>query len=177
MHAFKLIELVVYVQNCGGGSTDALALAGTLGYLGPVSCDKFFGYTWWITWYVFFLTILIPILTAAGSLNKFRAGLLGLMGPATMLCGDAANTFNYWNHVPVGSTAVARARTMMAGCIVSAISLFVIIILVGIVDEKSERLETTGEPTGETYGGRYTQKPGTETSQYNPTFSQEAGEA
>ena len=105
-----------------------------------------------------------------GAISKFRAGLLGLLAPATMLVSDTANTYNYWNHVGLSGTTKSRAETIMAGSIISAIALYVIIILVGLADENAEKVETSGEPTGETYGGRYVPKPGTETTQYNPTF-------
>lgn len=36
--------------------------------------------------------MLIPIVIAAGALGKFRAGLIGLIAPCTVLLMDTANT-------------------------------------------------------------------------------------
>ncbi len=150
-------------ENCHASTPEALALAGTAGYLGPVECSKFYGYTWWITWYVFFLVILVPILAAKRQLGKFRGGLLGLLALGVMLVGDTANTYNLWNHLGFGRTAVDRARVMIAGSIIASIALYLLIFVVGIADEKGEKIETSGEPPAgeETYGGRYVPKPGT----------------
>ena len=91
-----------------------------------------------------------------------------------MLVGDTANTFLYWNHIGLSGTAESRARTMVAGTIVASISLYVLILIIGVADEKGEKIETTGEPTGETYGGRYVPKPGTEeTGTYSPAYAPE----
>jgi hypothetical protein len=140
-----------------------LALAGTAGYLGPVSCSKFYGYTWWIIWYVFLLLIVVPILAGKGSLGTFRGGLLGLLALGVMLVGDTANTFNLWNHLGFSGQTEDRARVMIAGSIFVSIALYLIILLVGVADEKGEKVETSGEPSAgeETYGGRYVSKPGT----------------
>ena len=105
--------------------------------------------------------VLVPILAGTKGLGKFRAGLLGMLALATMLVGDLANTFLYWNHLGMSKTAKDRARVMVAGAIISSIALYVIILLAGVVDEKGEKRENTGEPAGETYGGRYIPKPGT----------------
>ena len=128
--------------------------------------------------------MLIPALTAAKGLDKFRGGLIGLIALAVMLVGDATNTFYYWNHAGFSSTAKDRARTMLAGGIIASIALYVLLFLVGVADEKAEKVETTGEPTGETLGGRYQPKPGTEAAapagvsefgQYNPTYEEQGG--
>ena len=150
-------------QNCKSANPEALALAGTAGYLGPVQCSEFYGYTWWITWYVFLLLIVVPILAAKRSLHKFRGGLLALLALAVMLVSDTANTFNLWNHLGFGKTAVDRARVMIAGSIIVSIALYLLILLIGVADEKGEKVEMSGEPKQgeETYGGRYVPKPGT----------------
>jgi hypothetical protein len=149
------------LQNCSSASHSAVALAGTAGYLGPVSCSKFYGYTWWITWYIFLLLIVVPILAAKRSLGHFRGGLLGLLALGVMLVGDTANTFNLWNHLGFSKTAEDRARVMIAGTIIVSIAMYLLIMLIGIADEKGEKVQTSGEPTGETFGGRYVPKPGT----------------
>jgi len=52
---------------------------------------------------------------------------------------------------------------MIAGSIIASIALYLTILLVGIADEKGEKVETSGEPSKgeETYGGRYERGPGT----------------
>ena len=66
-----------------------------------------------------------------------------------------------WNHLGFSGQAIDRARVMIAGTIIATIGLYLTILLVGHADEKGEKIETSGEPTGETYGGRYVPKPGT----------------
>lgn len=163
-------------QNCSSAGHGALALTGAVGYLGPgLSCSKFYGFTWWVTWYVFFLVVLVPALAATGGVPKFRAGLLALLALAAMLVGDVASTFFYWKHLGVGGTPQDRAMTMLAGAIIASIALYLLILTVGVVDEKRERVEATGEPKGETYGGVYLPKEGTEPAggTFNATYEAE----
>ena len=38
-------------QNCSGSeANNPLLGAGTVAYLSPVPCSKFYRFTWWITW-------------------------------------------------------------------------------------------------------------------------------
>lgn len=149
-------------QDCGKGAHDSITFGGAAGYSGSVSCNTFYGYTWWIVWYVFLLVVTIPILTGLDKIGNFRAGLLGLIALAVMLVGDTTNTYLYWNHLGLGSTALSRARTMVAGGIIASIAFYILILLIGFADEKGEKVETSGEPTGETYGGRYMAGPAME---------------
>lgn len=41
-------------QACGSGDPNGLLTAGAAGYLAPVSCKKFFSYTWWVSCSVLF---------------------------------------------------------------------------------------------------------------------------
>jgi hypothetical protein len=158
-----LAAVAALQQDCTSTAPGALALAGTAGYLGPVSCSEIYGYTWWITWYVFLMLLVVPILAAKSSLHKFRGGLLGMLALAVMLVSDTANTFNIWNHLGFGKVAKDRARAMIAGSIIVSIALYLLICLIGVADEKGEKVEVSGEPKEgeETYGGRYVPKPGT----------------
>jgi len=112
------------------------------------------------------MLILVAGLVAAGTLSNFRAGTLGLLAIVTMLTGDTANTFYQFKYLGLSSTAVDRARTMLAGAIIASIGLYPMLMLIGFVDEKGEQVADTGEPGGETYGGRYAPKPGSEPTQY-----------
>lgn len=116
----------------------------------------------WITWYLFLLVLLVAGLAATKGFASFRAGALGLLALGTMLAGDTANTFLQWNHLGMTKTATDRARTTAAGAIIASIGLYILIILIGLVDEKGEKVAQTGEPKGQTYGGRYVPSPGTE---------------
>jgi hypothetical protein len=60
---------------------------------------------------------------------------------------------------------------MGAGAVIASVGMYLLIGLVGLVDEKEEKVETTGEPGGETYGGRYEPKPGA-TALYNPAYNE-----
>lgn len=96
-------------------------------------------------------------------MSKFRGGLLGLLALGVMLVGDTANTYKLWNHLGFSGRPLDRARVMIAGSIIVSIALYLLILLVGVADEKGEKMETSGEPSAgeETYGGRYAAKPGT----------------
>ena len=128
----------------------------------------------WITWYTFLLLILVPILAFTRAISSFRAGLLALLALGVMLLGDTANTYLYYNSLPaLDDTLSERARTMVAGAIISSIAIYLIIILAGIADEKGEKVEETGEPKGETYGGRFEPKAGTTGPYASPYTSPE----
>ena len=113
----------------------------------------------------------MPVLVATDSIQSFRGGILGLLALVTMLVGDTANTNMAGKHMNVRSSVEDRMNTLLAGCIVASIGLYSIIAVLGIVDEKQEMRKPTGEPTGETYGGRYETHP--QQTEYNPTFQTE----
>ncbi len=96
----------------------------------------------------------MPFLLAADGVASFRAGLLGLLAVTTMLVGDAANSFQAFSHLGLSGATAARARTFTAGSIIASVGLYALIMLAGVVDERSEGVVDTGEPHGETHGGR-----------------------
>ena len=67
---------------------------------GRVSCDKFFRYTWWITFFHFFVWLLVLAFLFTRTIHKFRAGLVGLLATVTVLLMDTANTYLYFKDVP-----------------------------------------------------------------------------
>ncbi|KAL4439221.1 hypothetical protein ABPG77_004123 [Micractinium sp. CCAP 211/92] len=146
-------------QNCAGGNTSNPILgAGSAAYLSPVPCGKFYRFTWWITWYLFAIVILLAILTIATAFHTFRAGLLGLCAPLLILLMDTCNTFFYFNGLNLSGTTKDRARVTLAGAIIATIALFALVLALGVFDEetgKANRRGGTGEPVGETYGGVY----------------------
>eukprot|EP00887_Chlorella_sp_A99_P005041 scaffold4.g5041.t1 len=150
-------------QNCGSSGADAITTAGAVGYLAPVSCDKFYRYTWWITWYLFLMVVLTPIVLAAGHLRFFRAGMVGLWAPLLVLLMDTANTYLYFNGLSsVSGTLLSRARVTVAGAVISSIGGFLVLVGLGVHDERgaAAAARATGEPKGETYGGVYQPSPG-----------------
>jgi hypothetical protein len=162
---------VLASQDCTNNFPNALLAAGAVGFLGPVTCSYFFAYTWWITWFLLLNLLLVLFLVSSNKLHTFRAGMLGLLALATMLVGDMANTYFAGKHLGLPSATRDRANTMLAGAIVASIGLYPMIALIGFVDEKEEMALPTGEPTGDTYGGRYQSKPGE--AAYNPAFEPE----
>lgn len=64
---------------------------------------------------------------------------------------------------------------MGTGAIIASFGLFLLIGSIGLVDEKEERVETTGEPKGVTYGGRHVPPPGA--ASFNPTYNEPVGQA
>ena len=96
----------------------------------------------------------MPLLLAGDGVAAFRAGLLGLLAVTTMLVGDAANTFQAFSHLGLAGATAARARTFTSGAIVASVGLYALIMLAGVVDEGKEGVVDTGEPRGETRGGR-----------------------
>lgn len=143
-------------QNCTSGPNGyAVNVRQLAGYLGIASCSQVYAYTWFIVWFAFFMLVLTPILALTGKLSKFRAGFIGLLAPAIMLLGDMSNTFIYYTDLDFNSTAVARARTITAGAVITSIGLYLVLICSGFVDEDKEKSEKSGQPTGAVYGGRY----------------------
>lgn len=143
-------------QNCTSGPNGyAVNIRQLAGYLGIASCSKVYAYTWFITFYAFFMLVLTPILVVTGKLSKFRAGFIGLLAPLIMLLGDMSSTFIYYTDLDFNSTAVARARTTTAGAVITSIGAYLVLICSGIVDEDKEKSEKSGQPTGAVYGGRY----------------------
>lgn len=159
------------LQNGCGSNFRANVTAGAVaGYLGPAPCSRYYGYTWWIVWFLFFVLVLVPCLLVMDGIRSFRAGTLALLALVTMLVGDTANTYFAGKHLNLRSTIEDRTNTLLAGSIIASVGLYCMIIVLGIVDEKQETRKPTGEPTGETYGGRYQSQP--EQTEYtsNPTF-------
>ncbi|KAI3428485.1 hypothetical protein D9Q98_007310 [Chlorella vulgaris] len=125
-------------QDCGASNVNALGVAGTAGYLAPVACDNFYEYTWWHVWYLFAMwAIVIPVFLAAGWVHKWRMGLIGMLIPLVVLLQYTCDTFlGLWESGPIGSQTESRAKALFAGSLISAISVYCLIILFGVYDEK-----------------------------------------
>lgn len=166
-----LLSGIAALQNDCNKGHNALVSAAVAGFMGQVPCKKFYGYSWWIVWYAFLILLLVPILLARHSLHHFRAGALALIALLTMLLGDLTNTFLYYNNLNIPGAGGSRARVTVAGGIVTSIACYLMLILMGVVDEKKETKPSSGEPTGETMGGRFVPKSGTSMT-YNPTYNE-----
>jgi hypothetical protein len=150
-----LAALSALQNGCAGRGPNALLAAGAAGFLGAVECGSFYAYSWFILWLLFTVAVVLaPLLLAADGVASFRAALLGLLAVTTMLVGDAANSFQAFSHVGLSGETAARARTFTAGSIIASVGLYALILLAGVVDERSEGVVDTGEPRGETRGGR-----------------------
>ena len=62
-------------------------MAGTAGYLAPISCDNFYNYAWWVRgihchWHCS-SSMLRPLWS--GWVHKWRMGLIGLLIPLVVL--------------------------------------------------------------------------------------------
>ncbi|KAI3428486.1 hypothetical protein D9Q98_007311 [Chlorella vulgaris] len=140
-------------QNCNSSNaSNPLLGAGTVAYLSPVTCSKFFRFTWWITWYLFAILIVLAAFAATRAFHTFRRA----SAPLLVLLMDTANTYFYFNGLDIDGTLKARARVTLAGAIIACVALGALLLVIGIFDEAqgvAARRGGTGEPKGETYGG------------------------
>lgn len=128
--------------SCGGSDANLLLSGGSAGYNGAVSCDVYFSYSWWFVFYNLFVLIVSSI-ALAGSLAKFRPGLVALQAVAAMQAIVLANNYLYFNDLAIESgTLVARAKVAVAGAVIKAIASLLFIAAVGARDE----WETVFEP-------------------------------
>ncbi|KAL4439218.1 hypothetical protein ABPG77_004120 [Micractinium sp. CCAP 211/92] len=123
-------------QDCS--KSNVTVVAGTVGYLAPISCGRFYSYAWWTTWYAFAMLIVVPIFLAAGWVHKWRMGLIGLLIPLVVLLQYTCDTFlGLWETGPQGGSQEARSKALFSGSIISVISVYIIIILLGVFDERA----------------------------------------
>ena len=106
------------VQNCGGTDANAFESGGAAGYNAPISCDVFFSYAWWITFYNL-AVIVVTIAALIGFIQRFRPGVIILLAISLMQNLDTANNYLFYNYVETGSgTFDASARVATAGAII-----------------------------------------------------------
>lgn len=149
--AFVLIlSATAALQNdCGGAGTNRLW--GGTGYFAPTSCSKFYRYPWWITFYTLFVLLLTLAFVAIRKVHAFRTALVGLLAVLTLLLMDSTNTFFGAKELAEGQNisgaSKARARVWMAGGIIGSFASFVLIMLLGIHDERQPISERGVEMT------------------------------
>ena len=131
--------------SCGG--TNVQSVGGLAGYNAPISCDHFFGYTWWITFYNLGFVLAAIGTMATGNMSRFRPGLIGLGAIAAMQAMVCANTFLSLNQLNIDSeTFKTRARVTVAGAVIKAIATLLFLIFAGMRDEKDTWVEETTQP-------------------------------
>lgn len=137
----SLILLLVGVSgvqhNCGSAGANVITTGGGIGYFAPISCDRFFGMTWWITAYIFVLTGVIPVVLGAGQVHRWRYGLIGLTVVGCYLLMVTANSYHLLYKV-TGSNFNAYAKTIMSGSIIGSVASFGLIALFGIREESAK---------------------------------------
>ena len=129
------------MQKCGGADANLFLTGGASGYNGPVSCDVFFAYPWWITFYNL-TAIGISIAALLGFMQRFRPGVMALLSISLMQNLDTANTFLFYNDVETTSGSFnSSARVTAAGAIIKSISMFFLLGLIGTRDESVTQYE------------------------------------
>ncbi|GAB4814472.1 hypothetical protein N2152v2_001518 [Parachlorella kessleri] len=147
--AILLGGIAAVQQRCGSVPTPDMAEYASMGYLpGRVSCDKFFRYTWWITFFHFFVWFLVLAFLLTRSIHKFRAGLVGLLAAVTVLLMDTANTYLYFRmclHLrETVSTFKDRTLVVFSGALISAVADGLLLMAIGWHDEMASWEERTG---------------------------------
>ncbi|PSC69847.1 membrane transporter [Micractinium conductrix] len=126
-------------NDCGASNVTDPTVAGTVGYLAPINCDRFYSYSW----YEFFMLIIIAAFLGGALVHKWRMGLVGLMVPLVVLLQYTCDTYlGLWETAPSGGNQQSRAKTLFAGSLISTISIYAITILFGVFDEKSATMQT-----------------------------------
>eukprot|EP00889_Picochlorum_renovo_P005927 jgi/Picre1/32957/NNA_008284.t1 len=132
--------------SCGG--TNVQSVGGLAGYNAPISCDHFFGYTWWITFYNLGFVLAAIGTMATGNVSRFRPGLIGLGAIAAMQAMVCANTFLSLNQLNIDSeTFKTRARVTLLVAVIKSIATLLFLIFAGMRDEKDTWVEETTQPT------------------------------
>ena len=133
-------------QRCG--QAGANRLFGATSYLAAVSCDKLFSFDWWILFWQGFVVFVLFFFIVSRQLHKWRAGASGVLTVAALLLMFQTNTFYHiWSGtgIPnVDSTFNKRAKVAFAGALVGAVADLLLIIMIGLHDEKATPEERTG---------------------------------
>jgi hypothetical protein len=138
--AFILLGGISAAQRfCGRSSANSLTTTGGASYFANVPCDKLYRLTWFTVWYQIAMIIIVPVVLGMGAVHKWRYGLVGLLLPITYLLMETANAF-FLQKFTIDSEQ-KTSRTMLAGAIIGCISNFVLIILLGVRDEKARAME------------------------------------
>lgn len=86
---------------------------------------RFYGFSWWIMWFLFVIVVMTPVLLGTDSLKHFRGGLMAFVAIEIMLLMDMTNSFLYFNSVPTirGPQCAGRRCSAACHCGVSCVAL------------------------------------------------------
>ena len=122
----------------------------------PVSCDVFFSFDWFITFFQFFVWALVAIFLFSNQYHIARSMLTSLLSIASVLVMLTANT--WYRAFDAGGNAGgllssifnSRAKVMFSGALIGAIANPTLIILLGVETEKKS---DSGTSKGEQASG------------------------
>jgi len=133
-------------QACGGSRANNAQeeyLGGVSGYNSPVSCDQFFGYTWWITFYNL-IFLVAAVLTLLKGMTSFRPGIVAMASIVIMQSIVVTNNYLNYNEIDTtSSTFDARAQVTVAGAMLQAIAAMLFVCCTGARDENETIFEST----------------------------------
>lgn len=87
-----LLGGVASMQNDCGSSVNN-ALLGTFGYLGDITCDRFYSFDWWITFWQGFVWLYTLYFIFGRKIHLARNALTGLLINAAILLMAMTNTW------------------------------------------------------------------------------------
>lgn len=67
-------------------------------------------------------------------MDRWRPVLLGFLGPVTTLLMDTANTFVYFDNLPI--TGKGRLRLLVGGAVLSAIVNLVLVVVIAMFEDE-----------------------------------------
>jgi hypothetical protein len=92
-----------------------------------------------IVWYTIAMTIAVPVVLGMGAVHKWRVGLVGLLLPLTYVLMQTANAFFLQKQeIPAEKGA---SRTVFAGALIGAVACYMLVILLGVRDERPKVVE------------------------------------
>jgi hypothetical protein len=175
-----LLGGVAAMQNeCGSGVNNIVL--GQVHYLSSTSCDRFYSFDWFITFFQGFVwLVLLPVIVGR-QIHKSRNMSTGLLIVASLLLINMTNVwYRAWSgigDIPVLERGLltdsydSRAKVTFAGALVGAVANLLMIFLIGLHDEKDtegrggeqRQFQTSYVPTGAMPGATPTEP---ETSGY-----------
>ncbi|KAL4527928.1 hypothetical protein Ndes2526B_g07718 [Nannochloris sp. 'desiccata'] len=141
---------------CGGSGVNSPIPPGmgAVGYLAPVACRRFFSFDWFILAFHFFVWFLVAVFLFSRKVHMARSMLTSLLAVAATLLMFTANTWYRVNGVgdELDGTFKKRARTALAGAAIAAAANLMLLMVLGLHDEKDtdrfEKREEMGYRTG-----------------------------
>jgi hypothetical protein len=131
-------------NECGKGLDNVFF--GQVDYLGPVSCDKLYSFDWFITFFQFFVWLLLLPAIAANQVHRARNMSTGLLMVASILLIHMTNVwYRAWSGVGdaviLTNTYSTRAKATFSGALIGAVADLFMIIFIGLHNEKASIVE------------------------------------